>query len=113
MFAITGESKRVLRLGLWLLLATTLLGRIPFASLTIGVGADGAAFGMLRLFDGLFALRDLCSEGGLDGGLTSRGGLLGSVSLGRALRGGQVSELQIHGTDRHGPVIPPVRYVLL
>ena len=113
MFAITGESERVLRLWLLLLLATTLLRRIPFAALTIRVGSNGVAFGVLRLFDGLFALRDLSGEGGLGGGLACRGGFLGSVSLGRALRGGQVSELQIHGTDRHDPVIPLVRYVLL
>lgn len=94
--------------------AATVAGRIATATaLAFRVGADDVAFGVLRFFNRLFALLNLGDEGRLRGGLGCLWGGLGAANLGRVLRSSQVSELQIHRTDRHVPVLPPATFFLL
>lgn len=83
------------------------------AATAVTVGADDGTFGVRRFGNRLFTVLQLSDERILRGGLRRRRGLLGAINLGRVLRCGQVSELQIHGTDRHGPILPPARFVLL
>lgn len=115
MFAFAGQFKRcILRrsvVAVWLL--ATALRRIFAAVAAVGIRAKTGAFGVLGLFDHLFALLYLRSEGGLGVGLGVCCGLLRSANLGRVLRGGQVCQLQIRGTNRHGRVFPLVASVLL
>jgi len=104
MLAFAGEPERgVLRWCFLLLVRLTppLLRRVSAAVAAIGVGADSGAFGVLGLFDHLFALLHLGGEGGLGGGLGVLRGFLSAVNLGRVLWGGQVGQLQIRGTNRH------------
>ena len=109
----TKTERRIIRFCLFRLPAATLLLAIPTAILTLGIRSNDVAFGLVSFRDGFFALLHLVDKSGLGRSLGGLRGLLGAVSLGRALRGGQVSELQIHGSDRHGPVLPPVSFVLL
>ena len=51
----------------------------------------------------------VCGESRLNGRLCGRWGLLLPASYRRALRRGQVGELQIHRLDRHCPVLLPVK----
>ena len=95
--------------------ALPILRRVSFAvALTVrtrtNAGAAGAGFG---LRDRLFTLVDLFGERRLGRSLCRGGRLLGAANLGRVLRGGQVGELQIHGTYRHGPLLPREASVLL
>ena len=72
-----------------------------------------AGVGARRFLDRLFALIELGGESGFGGFLCCYGGLLDSVSCGRARWCGQVGQLQIHRLDRHCPVLPPAKFVLL
>lgn len=87
--------------------------RVLSAVTAIRVRAKSGLLGVLGLFDHLFALLDLRCEGGLGGCLCVCRGLLSSANLGRVLRGGQIRQLQIRGTNRHGRVFPLVASVLL
>ena len=100
-----GESARLGGVGLRLILVsalTTALRRV-FAGVTaaVRVGAQSRALPVFRLFDRLFALLHLRGKARLRRLLRVRGRLLGAVNLGRVLRGGQVGQLQIRGTNRH------------
>ncbi len=94
------------------LLATT-FRRVLSAVAAVGIRAKCGFFGVLGLFDHLFALLYLRGKVGLGGRLGVRRGLLCSANLGRVLRGGQICQLQIRGTNRHGRVFPLVASVLL
>lgn len=115
MLAFAGELKpRILRRFLIVMrLLATALRCVLSAVTAIGVGAKSGAFGVLGLFDHFLALLHLRSEGGLGGRLRVGRRLLRSANLGRVLRGGQVRQLQIRGTNRHGRVFPLVASVLL
>jgi len=112
MLAFAGEFERFFRLlfAAWLL-ATA--GRILAPVAAVGIRAKRGAFAMFRFFDHLLALLDLRGERGLRGGLRVCRGLLRSANLGRVLRGGQVCQLQIRGTNRHGRLFHPAASVLL
>lgn len=115
MFAFAGEieSRILRRLFIVMRLLSTAFGRILPAVTAVRIGAKRGAFGVFGLFDHLFALLHLRGEGGLGGRLAIGRGLLRSANLGRVLRGGQVCQLQIRGTNRHGRVFPLVASVLL
>lgn len=115
MFAFAGKFERCILRGFLVAmrLLTTALRGIFAPVAAVGIRAKGGAFGMLGLFDHLFALLHLRGEGGLGGCLGVCCGLLCSANLGRVLRGGQVRQLQIRGTNRHGRVFPLVASVLL
>ena len=80
---------------------------IPSAVSTVRVGADRrTALATSGFGNGFFALRDLSGESRLRGGLRRRRTFLSSVKQGRVLRSGQVCELKIRWSNRHGPVLP-------
>lgn len=83
-------------------------------ALPIGARANArTASAVFGLGDRFLALVKLVGERRLGGRLCRYGCLLRTASLGRALRGGQVGELQIHGTDRHYRILPHEASVLL
>lgn len=94
-------------------LLATALRRVLSAVAAIGVRAKCGLLCVLGLFHHLFALLHLRGEGGLGGCLCVCCGLLGGTNLGRVLRGGQIRQLQIRGTNRHDRVFPLVASVLL
>lgn len=112
-FAGKFESRVLFRFQRAVRLLATAFGRVLSAIAAVGVGAKCGAFGALGLFDHFFALLYLRGEGSLRGGLGVCCGLLCSANLGRVLRGGQVRQLQIRGTNRHGRVFPLLASVLL
>jgi uncharacterized membrane protein len=67
---------------------TTAIRRILTTIVAVGIGSKGGFFGVLCLFDHLFAFLYLRSESGLGGCLGVCGGLLRSANLGRVLRRG-------------------------
>lgn len=99
------QSARLCRFGLRLTLVgalTTALRRVsPGVTAAVGIGAQSRTFAVFRFFDRLFALLYLRGKARLRRLLRVRGGLLGAINLGRVLRGGQVGQLQIRGTNRH------------
>ena len=113
MLAFAGESEWRLLSSIVVWTAVPLTGRIAAVITAVGVGAKRRAFTVLGLFDGFFALLQLRGERSLGGCLSGLWGLLGGANLGRVLRGGQVCQLQIRGTNRHARVFPLAASVLL
>lgn len=114
MLAFAGESeRRVLRIVVLRALAP-LLRRVSAAIVAaVGIRSKAGAFSVLCLADRFFALVHLRGERRLGSRLGRLRGLLGGANLGRVLRGGQVRQLQIRGTNRHGPLFPLEASVLL
>jgi len=112
--AFAGESeRRILGIGVLRALAP-LLRRITTAVVAaVRVGTKCRAFDVVGLFDRFFALLHLRGERRLGSRLGRLWGLLGGANLGRVLRGGQVCQLQIRGTNRHDRLFPLEASVLL
>ena len=115
MFAIAGEAQRRRLVSITLVGRPAALARrvASSAPVSIGVGMNDVALRGLRLGNGLFALLDFGYESGLGRLLGDLWGGLGVINLDRVLRACQVCQLQIHRTDRHGPVLPPASFFLL
>ena len=106
MLAVAGKPERrlVFRCGVFV---SPFLRRIPVSvAFALGIRTQLRALGMRRFGYGLFALLNLGGETRLGCGLRRLRALLGVTNLGRVLRSGQVSELQIHWSDRHARLLP-------
>ena len=114
MLAFAGESERRILRSIVVLAVAPLTGRVaPAVIAAVGIGAQRRAFAVFGLFDYFFALLYLRGKRRLGGRLSRLRGLLGGANLGRVLRGGQVCQLQIRGTNRHDRLFPLEASVLL
>jgi len=113
MLAFAGKSERGLRRFVLGVRPALVRGVTTAVAAAVGIGAQRGTFAVFGLFDRFFALLHLVGEGGLGRRLRVLWGLLGRANLGRVLRGGQVCQLQVRGTDRHAQLFPLAASVLL